>query len=147
MAVSVKISVVDRGAKKTLKKLQETENLTKPLKQSAIYMEKSIGTRFRRAPWKPLSPATLKIHPHRRGGKPLNDTGNLKRSVTSKAVKHIGNKKLTYGTNLKYAPIHNFGGRGGWGRYIPKREFLYFDDKDEIAIRRIFEDYIRELAK
>jgi phage gpG-like protein len=146
MAVSVKIRVDDKEVIKMLKNFKDI-SFRKPLKQSGIVMERSIGMRFRKANWKGLSEATMKIHPRRKGGKPLNDTGRLKMSVTSRAVKHITKSKLEYGTNLIYAPLHNFGGRGGWGRIIPQREFLHFDDRDEKVIRRIFEEYIKELTK
>jgi len=49
------------------------------------------------APWEPL-----KI----RQGQPLVDTGRLRRSITFKADP----QGVTIGTNLKYAPIHQFGG-------------------------------------
>lgn len=146
MAVRLNITISTEDAERVLEKI-ENMKFREPLKQSGIYMERAIGQRFRKANWKRLSPATLKIHPHRKGGKPLNDTGKLKMSVTSRAVKRITNTKLEYGTNLVYAPLHNFGGTGGWGRTIPQREFLYFDKKDEKAIERIFSDYIKELAR
>jgi phage gpG-like protein len=148
MAVSFKMNVKinDEEARKMLKNFENID-FRKPMKQSGVYMERAIGQRFRKADWKRLSRATMKIHPRRKGGKPLNDTGKLRMSVTSRAFKRVTKNKLEYGTNLKYAPLHNFGGRGGWGRTIPKREFLYFDDRDEEIILRIFEDYLRELAK
>jgi phage gpG-like protein len=145
MAVSINIRVELNGLDKRLEKFQDMD-FTKPLKQSGIYMEKSIGTRFRQARWKPLSPATLEWHPHRIGGKPLNDTGRLKQSVTSRAIKRVSKNKLQYGTNLVYAPLHNFGGKTKFG-YVPPRPFLYFDSKDEKVIKRIFEDYVKELTE
>lgn len=146
MAVGHNIRVELDGTDRRMRDLRDgVRTYKEPLKKSGIYMERSIGMRFRKANWKPLAPATIKIHPHRAGGKPLNDTGKLKMSVTSRAVKRVTSHQLQYGTNLIYAPLHNFGGRGGWGKMIPKREFLYFDHKDERAIRRIFEDYIEEL--
>jgi len=148
MVVDMKISVNLHGLDKKLEDLEKgTMNLKTPLSQSATYMERSIGNRFRQANWKPLSPTTIKVHPHRAGGKPLNDTGLLRRSVTSQAIKTVRPKQLVYGTNLVYAPMHNFGGIGGWGFRIPQREFLYFDEKDARAIKRIFEDYIKELSQ
>jgi phage gpG-like protein len=148
MAVGVRIRIELNGVDRRLRNLADgTQDYKEPLRKSGTYMERSIGMRFRKAQWKPLSPATIKIHPHRAGGKPLNDTGKLKMSVTSRAVKRVTSHRLQYGTNLVYAPLHNFGGRGGWGKYIPKREFLYFDHKDERAIKRIFEDYIKELSE
>lgn len=144
MAVSVNIRVKLNGVDKKLEKLADMD-FRKPLKESGVYMEKSIGARFRRANWKPLSPNTLKWHPHRRGGKPLNDTGRLRQSVTSRAIKRVSKTKLQYGTNLVYAPLHNFGGKTKFG-YVPPRPFLYFDSKDQQVIKRIFEDYVKELA-
>lgn len=147
MAVGVRIEVNLNGLDRELREMvRGLDNFRTPLKQSSIYMEGAIGRRFRSNSWKSLSPATVKIHPHRAGGKPLLDTGKLRASVTSRAVKRIQARKLEYGTNLIYAPIHNFGGVGGWGKRIPKREFLYFDQKDEKAIQRIFEDYIKGLS-
>jgi len=147
MAVGVRIEVNLNGLDSDLREMARgLDNFRTPLKQSSIYMEGAIGRRFRSAPWKPLSPATINMHPHRAGGKPLNDTGKLKASVTSRSVKRIQARKLEYGTNLIYAPIHNFGGQAGWGKTIPQREFLYFDQKDERAITRIFEDYIKGLS-
>lgn len=147
MAVSMSITIDDKQARDMLKKLATLNDLKKPIKQSGVYMEGAIGKRFRSADWVGLSEATVKIHPHRAGGKPLNDTGTLKRSVTSSASKVFGKNKLTYGTSLKYAPMHNFGGVGGYGMRIPKREFLFFDSKDEKMISRIFSDYVKELIK
>jgi phage gpG-like protein len=142
--VSVRVNI--NGVDKRLAKVKEgLDDLKKPLKDSGTYMEGSIGRRFRGAPWQGLSPTTLKIHPHRAGGKPLNDTGRLRMSVTSGAVQTVSGNSLRYGTNLVYAPIHNFGGTAGWGSRIPQREFLYFDGSDEAKVKRIFEDYIKEL--
>jgi phage gpG-like protein len=148
MAVSVKldINVNDRAVKKMLKDFKNMDFRT-PMRQSGVYMEGAIGRRFRAANWKGLSDATIRMHPRRAGGKPLNDTSTLKKSVTSQAVKTVSSHKLVYGTNLKYAPLHNFGGVGGFGNYIPKREFLYFDQRDEREIKKIFEEYIKGLSQ
>lgn len=123
----------------------QLEDLRTPMTRSATYMERSIGNRFREAPWLPLSPATLKWHPHRVGGKPLNDTGELKMSVTSGAIKRIDKLEMHFGTALPKARTHNFGRRTAvWS--VPARKFLYFDEKDERTIRNIFKDYIEELV-
>jgi phage gpG-like protein len=146
MAVDVKIRIELNGVDRKLKEMGKLDDLSTPLRQAGTYMEKSIGTRFRVANWKPLSPATIKRHPHRAGGKPLNDSGRLKKSVTSQAIKRVSKRKLQYGTNLVYAPLHNFGGQTKFG-YVPARPFLYFDSKDEKAIKRIFEDYVKGLVE
>jgi phage gpG-like protein len=146
MAVSVRVRVELNGVDNRLKKLGKLDDLSEPLKQSGQYMERSIGLRFRKAEWKPLSPVTIKRHPHRAGGKPLNDSGRLKQSVTSRAIKRVNKRKLQYGTNLVYAGVHNFGWHNKGRGAIPARPFLYFDSKDERTIKRIFEDYVKELS-
>ncbi|WPF64870.1 tail completion protein [Staphylococcus phage MVC_VPHSA2] len=123
----------------------ELKNMKEPLTQSATYMEGSIGRRFAQAPWTPLAASTIKRHPHRAGGKPLNDGGTLRGSVTGGAIKNVGRESLHFGTNLPYAALHNFGGATKFG-YVPQRQFLYFDSKDEAAIKRVFEEYIKGLA-
>jgi phage gpG-like protein len=144
MAVSVRVIIGDVDTRLTRVK-DGLQDLKKPLRDSGTYMEGSIGRRFRAGAFAPLSPTTIKIHPRRAGGKPLNDTGRLRMSVSSGAIQTVSGNTLRYGTNLVYAPIHNFGGTAGWGSRIPQREFLYFDAQDQLKVREIFEDYIREL--
>lgn len=150
MSVSVRVDF--HGTRRKLRRVANSD-FEVPLKRSGTYMEGAIGRRFRSGNgWKPLSPVTIELHPRRAGGKPLNDTGRLRKSVTSQAIKRVSSTKLQYGTNLKYAGIHNFGGVTGYypvlGKRarIPKREFLYFDATNEKAIKRIFEDYVKELS-
>ncbi|PEZ47027.1 hypothetical protein CN367_11710 [Priestia megaterium] len=139
VSVRVMLNGIDRRLRDAI-----DGDYTKAMRQSGQYMEGAIGRRFSAGAFKPLSPATIKIHPHRAGGKPLNDTGALRGSVTAGAFKQASSTQLRYGTNKIYAPIHNFGGTGGWGTHIPQREFLYFDGQDEQKIRRIFQDFINE---
>ncbi|MGC8843512.1 MAG: hypothetical protein ACP5QS_06200, partial [bacterium] len=53
----------------------------------------------------------------------LIDTGTLMRSVTARdaqgAIRKLTNTELIIGTNIKYAPYHQFG-----TKHIPKRPFL-----------------------
>ena len=63
-------------------------------------------------------------NPRKNGtSKPLNDTGRLKGSINIKALK----KEAHVFTNMKYAAIHNFGGKAGRGKKvtIPQREFMW----------------------
>lgn len=145
--VNVRIEVSINGLDRSMLMIAgEIDQMREPLLNSATHMEQSIGRRFRSGggsrPWAALSPNTILRHPHRRGGKPLNDTGRLKMSATAGATQRITSRRLnySYGSGVPYAATHNFG-RGA----IPQREFMYFDQKDETAIRRIFEDYIREV--
>ena len=54
-----------------------------------------------------------------RDGKPLMDTGCLYQSV----VAHVANDSLQVGTNVSYAPYHQFG-----TQHIPARPFLGVSD-------------------
>jgi len=54
-----------------------------------------------------------------RDGKPLMDTGRLYQSV----VAHVANDSLQVGTNVSYAPYHQFG-----TEHIPARPFLGVSD-------------------
>ena len=61
------------------------------------------------------APDGLKV----RDGKPLMDTGRLYQSV----VAHVANDSLQVGTNVSYAPYHQFG-----TEHIPARPFLGVSD-------------------
>jgi len=123
------------------------EDLKTPLRRSETYMERSIGNRFRAAAWVPLADSTLRMHPHRVGGKPLNDTGALKQSITSGAANRLSKKKLTIRSGLKKANLHNHGGRTSWGTFVPARPFLFFSGTDRQMIQRVFDDYVDELVR
>jgi phage gpG-like protein len=148
MAVKINVRVDLNGTTSQLNRLlKEVENLDVPFRKSGVYLERSIGKRFRagggsHGMWKPISPATILRHPHRAGGKVLNDTGQLKKSVTTGATKRITGKRMYFsmGSAVKYAAAHNFG-----HKQIPQREFFYVDAADERAIKKIFEKHIEGL--
>ena len=107
-----------------------------------------------RPAWAGLSPLTIA---RRRGGAGaiLQDTGELKRSI--KATH--SNDTATVGSNLKYAPTHQFGARQGefgrsdrntplpWGN-IPARPFIPMDKNGDIsydgflAVREVVNSYL-----
>lgn len=146
MGVSTEVTInISQTLANLMRMNNELKNMKEPLTQSATYMEGSVNRRFSAAAWTPLAASTIKRHPHRAGGKPLNDGGTLKGSVTGGAIKNVGKDSLHFGTNLPYAALHNFGGATKFG-YVPQRQFLYFDTKDEAAIKRVFEEYIKGLA-
>ena len=87
--------------------------------------------------WTPLSKQTLK---HKKGSKILTESSMLQSSINSrtKMQKSKGGAKgsasgiVSIGTNLEYAPIHQFGGKAGKNlkANIPARPFLPFKDGD-----------------
>lgn len=75
--------------------------------------------------WRALSDTTKRLNPRRVGGTPLNDTGRLRGSITTRVTPHT----LFFGTNVVYAATQNFGRADNliFGRYpapIPARPFL-----------------------
>ena len=80
--------------------------------------------------WKALAPATLK---KKKGSLKLVESGHLKRSLRSNIS--TSEKRVSVGSNLEYAAIHQFGGRAGRGHKvsIPARPFLPINEKNEIS--------------
>jgi phage gpG-like protein len=67
-------------------------------------------------------------------------------SIESGAANKLSKKKLTIRSGLKKANLHHYGGRTKLGTYVPSRKFLYFDEFDHRMVKRIFVDYIEEVA-
>jgi len=95
------------------------------------------GTNISRAgqQWQTLQPSTLRINPRRRGGRILQDTGMLRNSIGVRgAVVKTKSAKIKYGTFLKYAAIHQFGGVvnvfGRVRKPMPARPFVFLTDKN-----------------
>lgn len=87
--------------------------------------------------WAPLAPAT--IARRRRGSsKPLVDTGRLRNSISAVAL----NDALRVGTNVIYAGIQQFGGRG-----IPGRPFLPITSGGEFMDRGPAAEFLERLTK
>lgn len=76
-------------------------------------------------PWAPLSDTTIELNPRRAGGRPLNDTTRLRRSITTETSK----RGFSFGTNVRYAAKQHFGDPNNrvFGRArgpVPARPFL-----------------------
>lgn len=111
------IKVVNNSAIviKGLEKLAKNSIDTRPLMLNiAEDMKTKVDFRFRQTKnpngeaWESLSPVTIA---RRRGGssKPLNDTGELRASITSKAT----STTAVVGTNKEYAAYQNFAVKKG----------------------------------
>lgn len=112
-----------KGAKEIIAKVQAVEQV------DPVGVLESIGREVHRLiiqgferqadpwgrPWQPLSPVTIE----RKGSsRILEDTGRLRQSITWRV---IGREAVAAGTNVEYAPVHQF----GWPeQHIPKRPFL-----------------------
>lgn len=130
-------------------------NLRPVLGAAGQYMLGSIQRNFdsegRPRKWKPLSPATLMTWVRKRktwvgkrgltaagrralaGRKILTDTGRLRNSINYRAEVN----RLIIGTNVSYAPYHQFG-----TKKMPARPFLLFQNEDIVEIRRMIADYL-----
>ena len=164
--ISIKTTIKDMEMKAALKGL--STRLTRPqkaLKECGLVLLRSVAKTFkaggRPVRWKPSNRAQFS------GGKTLIDTARLMRSITMK----VTGKTLTVGTNVKYAAMHQLGGkvagrtifpkrakalrwidRGGNVRFakkvtipgftMPARPFLVIQDADWRVFRKIFGDYL-----
>lgn len=119
MAV-IAVEVLAGEVQRRLASMQKAAQDTRPAFQAigrVITTRIKMGFRISRspagAPWLPL---------RSRIGQPLRDTGRLQRSIGYRAQAN----ETVIGTNLKYAPIHQFG-----GTIRPRNKpFLVFKTRD-----------------
>ncbi|HDM78818.1 MAG TPA: phage virion morphogenesis protein [Deltaproteobacteria bacterium] len=95
-------------------------------------------------PWKPLKASTLARRRKGKGFGPvakiLRDTGRLQNSFVVEANKD----RVTIGTNVFYAPFHQFG-----TKYIPQRRLLPdadLPDEDKSVVMEILKEYLWRLS-
>lgn len=100
VSLEVDMSSLQKAAKELTKRFEKKIVLQK----AGDYLQQSIRYNFvvggRPTRWKPLN---------YRIGQPLRDTNRLMNSITSK----VRGDKAYVGTNVKYAPTHNFGAKKG----------------------------------
>src|SRR5690606_20982611 len=138
---------ISKGQLTATLNLLANERLTRPLLRTIgnlMVNDARMNFRMSRGPdgqrWAPLK---------LRDGKPLLDTGRLRNSITSRLVYAGGENSVEIGTNVKYAPVQQFGalikprhkkfllfpGAGGKGRIaakqvvIPARPFIGLADR------------------
>lgn len=96
-------------------------------------------------PWKPLAESTARrwiTKKHRRGHHPiLRVSGRLSNVHVEADENHV-----TIGSNLSYAPIHQFGGMAGRGKKakIPARPWLFGRDG---SVPQKFQDALRQIVE
>lgn len=123
--------------------IRQCKNISPILGEVSMQLENTTQESFEKETspfgdkWTPLSKQTLK---HKKGSKILTESSMLQSSINSrtKIQKSKGGAKgsasgiVSIGTNLEYAPIHQFGGKAGKNlkANIPARPFLPFKDGD-----------------
>jgi phage gpG-like protein len=157
------------GLGKLLGRLTDLETdarrVEKPMRAAGVHMLGSIEKNFQQQGrpdrWSPLHPRTLSgrrkgksggpvrdergRYARKRGGsRILIDSARLKNSMSFRLVEGPG---VEVGTNVVYAPRHQFGYRGsGKGRGhsdTPARPFMEIQDEDVREIGEIFSRHIR----
>lgn len=116
---------------------QEAERMDSIFNKAIIIVEQSEMKTFRmggRPSWKPSG----RVEGMEKG-QTLQKTGKLRNSVTGTSPGSVRRKKgkneLVFGTNLIYAPTHQFGYKA---RNIPERKFLVVYPEDIDKMEKIF---------
>jgi phage gpG-like protein len=160
--IGVQITVPDREFREFIgETLDRFKNLSKPLRECGLVGLRSISKNFK-AGGRPV-----RWKPSKRGGQTLIDTARLKNSITTKNTE----RSVSWGTNVKYARIHQLGGTipartvlprrakvlrwidpSGRVRFakkvhipatkMPAREFLVIQDEDWRVFKTIFTEHI-----
>ncbi len=82
----------------------------------------------------------------RKGGKTLTDTAQLRKSIEHRATGDEVTVGSLTGSNLKYARIHQMGGRAGRGLSVdlPARPYLGVSKQDAEDIREMVGDFLAD---
>ncbi|GEM44826.1 virion morphogenesis protein [Deinococcus cellulosilyticus NBRC 106333 = KACC 11606] len=133
-----------------------TGQLEKPSKVIAEGMVTSTKKRFGDQvdpdgkPWKPLSPVTIKA---RLGGsKAYTKKGQLRKAAARRVAKmkilivsaqlmnsiqwRVRGGEIAWGTNVKYARLHNFGSGPEHKSNVPARPFMGINQADQVLIEK-----------
>jgi phage virion morphogenesis protein len=131
----------------TTVKTQEVKKLLNAIGGDIVYNTR-MNFKMEKSPdgkkWKNLSPETQEA---RRKGKKnyrnkiLQDTRNLFLSLNKYKV---NGKRVTVGTNVNYAPVHQYGCDK---RNIPKREFIGINEKMMKKYEKMITEYIKNLQQ
>lgn len=153
MTINLDTSELQRVLNNAAQHLTHTAPLMNDISR-ALKSETMMNFQFGGRPaWAGLSPVTLARRAHG-GGAILQDTGELRRSITASHT----DDTATVGSNLKYAPTHQFGAKMGqyghtskspipWGD-IPARPFIPMDKNGDIsydgflAVREVVNGYL-----
>lgn len=123
--------------------IRQCKNISPILHEVSMQLEHTTQESFEKETspfgdkWTPLSKQTLK---HKKGSKILTESSILQNSINSRtklqqtktSTQGSASGIVSIGTNLEYAPIHQFGGKAGRGLKvnIPERPFLPVKDNE-----------------
>jgi len=142
-----RLNVKIQGIKKLDRKFSNIsrglDNFREPLMKSNALMRSAIDRNFITSgrelgkPWQSLSPQTLK---RKKGNKILIDTGKMRKSFAST----ITPMSATIVNNTQYFKFHQSDKARS---RLPRRIMMRIDKKRENEIVRIFNAYIKKIAK
>ena len=154
MTINLDASELERVLHNAANHLTHTAPLMEDISRQLVTETKLNFDFGGRPAWAGLSPVTLARRAHG-GGAILQDTGELKGSINASHTVDTA----TVGSNLKYAPTHQFGAKQGefgrsdrntplpWGD-IPARPFIPIDKDGDIsydgflAVREVVNGYL-----
>ena len=154
MTINLDTSELERVLHNAANHLTHTAPLMEDISRQLVTETKLNFDFGGRPAWAGLSPVTLAMRAHG-GGAILQDSGELKGSIKASHTVDTA----TVGTNLKYAPTHQFGAKQGefgrsdrntplpWGD-IPARPFIPMDKNGDIsydgflAVREVVNGYL-----
>lgn len=165
--IRLEITLDDRQARDALTRLAaRSSNLTPVMKIIGETIRTSVLKNFEvggRPPWIPTKPLSVLLSRKiagkdvtskrgqasllkmQQGKATLIDSGRLRKEITVEA----GSQEVAVGSNLKYARIHQLGGKAGRGRKvtIPARPYLAVQPEDHAEIGRLLVDYLRRAVQ
>ena len=153
MTINLDASELERVLHNAANHLTHTAPLMEDISRQLVTETKLNFDFGGRPAWAGLSPVTLARRAHG-GGAILQDSGILKKSINASHT----DDTATIGTNLVYAPTHQFGAKMGqyghtakspipWGN-IPARPFIPIDKNGDIsydgflAVREVVNGYL-----
>ena len=154
MTINLDTSELERVLHNAANHLTHTAPLMEDISRQLVTETKLNFDFGGRPAWAGLSPVTLARRAHG-GGAILQDSGELKGSIKASHTVDTA----TVGSNLKYAPTHQFGAKQGefgrsdrntplpWGN-IPARPFIPMDKNGDIshdgflAVREVVNGYL-----
>lgn len=130
--------------------------LRRPMKaDQAYHMKRQQGPN--RASWPPLAASTIakRLQSMTASGKAFTKRGKMKKSAQRRLGRVLSRKllsgmkvtikpkEMSVAARLKWAGVHQHGGRVGHGARIPPRPFIYIGDELLLSAKRVFETHLQ----
>lgn len=122
--MEIKVEIKDGGVKQKLAEIAaKGGNLTPIMRVIGEIVRTSVERNFA-AGGRPTWAESQRVK--REGGQTLSRSGILRRSFTLPGAVVVGNNRVSVGTNVKYAAIHQFGGKTAPHTIVPRKAKALF---------------------